>query len=118
MGKLLSHPITLIIFTLVCAVFIFSLRKNSQKTDLARETTDTLQQEVQDLANTVTTLQEKQEYVASDEYKEKLIRNELLMQKEGEYVVTLLLPEETAATSTPPPSKPSPREQWFNLLFE
>lgn len=117
MGKILSHPVTMIIISLVAVVFVISLRKNTQKTDVSRQTTQSLETEVSQLSAEVIGLQNRQAQVDSEFYKEQLIRNELLMQKEGEYVLKIVLPEETPPISVPEDTPTTPKQKWFSLLF-
>ncbi len=119
MGKVLQHPITIILFTLLCGVLVISLRKSSQKKSLSSQEISTLEEKAYALSQEVQGLQEEVERSKSLEYKEKIIRNELLMQKEGEYVVQLALPpEQNNFESNNSLKKPaSYREEWIEILF-
>ena len=119
MGKVAQHPITIFLFTLLVIVLVISLRKSGQKNNLSSEEVATLEKEAYTLSQEVQRLQSEAELSKSLEYKEKIIRNELLMQKEGEYIVQLSVPQEDLHTEEDNTVKSplSYREQWLQILF-
>ncbi|MCA9369513.1 hypothetical protein KC721_04390, partial [Candidatus Woesebacteria bacterium] len=70
------------------------------------------------LSKEVQDLQTELEYSKSPEYKEKIIRDQLLLQKEGEYVVQLTVPETPSSDrEITPQDRRSNQEKWLEILF-
>lgn len=116
--KVVQHPITIVIFTLLCAALVISLRQGENKIERSTEEISSLEEQAYSLSLEVQDLQEELEYSKSPEYKEKIIRNELLMQKENEYIVQLSLPETSKENSTKIiENKESTQEKWLQILF-
>lgn len=118
MGKVLAHPLTVIAFCLVCIVIVVGLRKTSQKSELSAETIDALSQEVAKTAKEVEELKKDAEFAGTDYAKEQIARNELLLQKPGEYVVQVVTPEVEGKNELIVEEKLTPRQEWWKLLFE
>ena len=117
MIKLLSHPLALLVFTGVGLVFSYSLYSSIQKTRISTEQVAILEQEIAQMTSEVSQLEQQAESATSPEAREKLIRDHLLMQKEGEIVVQIPdIPESSYMRLTPQPS-PKPWDEWEKLLF-
>jgi len=88
-AKLIYHPITILVITIVAIAFFFSLDKSSRKTQSSNENIKILEYEVNQVSSEIVSLEEKIEDTQSDQFKEKIIRNELLLQKPGEYILQI-----------------------------
>ncbi|OGJ37577.1 MAG: hypothetical protein A2383_00980 [Candidatus Pacebacteria bacterium RIFOXYB1_FULL_39_46] len=116
MNKIISHPLVIVVLTVLAVLFIFSLRKTAQKSQIAIENVAILEESIQDLANQIEKERELIDYSNTDLAKEKILRDELLLQKPGEYVLQIpddetLLIEDTIA------KQKTPWEEWRAVLF-
>ncbi len=118
MGKVFSHPLFIIAFCLVCVVIVIGLRKTSEKTDLSAQTIEKLETEVAQVATEVTDLRTEAAFSQTDFAKEQIARNELLLQKPGEYVIQVVKPESTQEVVAEKETKLSPWDEWKRVLFE
>lgn len=116
MKSVLYHPLVILIVSGVSLLFYFSLIKSDQKLIKTKETVATLNQEVTQLENQAKELQEKVEYASSSAAREKILRDELLMQKPGEYILQLPPQAHQQPEMTPSPS-PTAWEEWRMLLL-
>lgn len=116
MKNLLYHPSTLLAIALISGVFILSLRKSAQKTRYSSQNINILEQEIEKLAIQVS---EQQNLLKSSQKplaEEKIMRNELLMQKPGEYI--LQVPEIKIDSKESVQEKIlSPWEEWQKLIY-
>jgi len=89
MKNIFFHPITALFFTILAVIFIISLQKTRQKSEQVVETADQLKNQVSQLKLELDQSENSlnQENIQLEQ--EKAIRNELLMQKEGEVVFQL-----------------------------
>lgn len=118
MAKPLEHPLVIILITGLFLVLFTSLRRTSDKTAQSTEEISSLEKEAYTLSKEVQTLQEELEYSKSQEYKEKIIRDQLLLKKENEYIVQLAVPEETVKDPDINPETTSTnQEKWLEILF-
>lgn len=117
--KLLYHPITIFLLTVVAIVFYFSLDKSSKKTQTSSENIRVLEHEVSQISSEIIELEEKIEETTSQQYQEKVIRNELLLQKPGEYVLQIADQNEQQVKNTDlsPEVKKKPLDLWLEKLF-
>lgn len=117
MQRLLSHPLVIAIFTALAIVFFVSLDKNAQTAKTSSETLQALKSQNKELEQDVKNLEEQVQTAQSEISKEKIIRNELLLQKPGEYVVQLpgdALKEDAGIEPVPPET---PWEAWKKVLL-
>ena len=117
MRKIIYHPFIVFIITIVGIIFFISLDKSSQKTDISNKNIEILEKEVNDISRQASELEERIIETESEAYKEKVIRNELLLQKPGEKVIQLpnLNNEEIEGPITSEKSKPI--EEWLKLIM-
>lgn len=118
MSKIIYHPVIVIIFTIIGIVFFISLSKSAQKTDISSRNIEFLEKEVNDMSIETAKIEEKIIETDSDEFKEKVIRNELLLQKPGEKIIQMPTEGniESAAAATITQEK-KPIEEWWKLIF-
>jgi len=109
-----SHPLVILIFTLLSLLFSFSLYSGLKRTRISTEQVDVLEQEVSQIASDVFQLEQKVKTASSAGAQEKIIRDELLLQLPGEVVIQM--PE--LAASAPPLPSPSPSPSNWQLWQE
>ncbi len=117
MKKILYHPLTILLVSILSLYCIFSLRKNLKRINISRENLRNINNQVRQLKTKVDQ-KEKQLKQAKKSYsKEKIARNELLLKKPGEYVIQL--PElNVDRKQTESSLQSQPIEQWKKLLLE
>jgi cell division protein FtsB len=111
------NPLSLILVTVVSLFILYSLRSTANKTQISSEDIRVLDQEVTQLTSEVSSLEKQVELNQNPFYAEKNIRNELLLQKPGEYVIQI--PEVSPKVLPTPLPTPSPTawEEWQAVLF-
>ncbi len=87
--NLLYHPVTVLFITIIAITFYFSLDRSAQKTQKSSENIRVLEHEINQVSQEVIELEEKIIETESQQFQEKVVRNELLLQKEGEYVLQI-----------------------------
>jgi len=90
-SKIVYHPISIIALTIVAIIFFLQLDKSGKKTQNSAENIRVLEGEVGTISGEIINLEDNINQADSQEFKEKVVRNELLLQKPGEYV--LIIPE-------------------------
>jgi hypothetical protein len=116
MKKIIFHPFTIIIFTLISTTILISLNKTRSKTTSSVRNTELLEEDIASISREVS--QTEQSLAKSNHplTREKILRNELLMQKEAEYIIQL--PDiNLAKTNNLEKNQQSPWEEWKKLLF-
>ena len=111
----LSHPIFLLIFTILAIVSIISLRKTNEKASISRKNIENLEETVAELETAVEEGKEDLEDSQNEIYKEKIIRNELLQKKEGEII--LQIPEVKEEEMEEVVEDQGQLEAWRKLIF-
>jgi cell division protein FtsB len=117
MQKLLFHPITVIFFTVIAVIFYFSLEKSAGTAETSVVTLQKLQQDTEKLNQEVQQLEGKLTDSQNTVAKEKIVRDELLMQKPGEYAIQIPDVDHTEVVPTQPPATPTPWEDWQDILL-
>lgn len=118
MIKIIYHPFIIIIITVISIVFFLSLEKSSQKTEISSKNIEILEQEIYEMSTQTSQLEEKIIDADSEAYKEKVIRNELLLQKPGEKVIQISSYEgQKSSTESENIETQKPIEAWLDLLF-
>ena len=117
MLKLLNHPITIVIVTLIASIFMLSLRRTNLKQAQSVITIQTTSEKIEQLENEVNLLENKLAEAETPLAKEKIFRNELLLQKPGEYVIQMH-EEEIENLIDKTVKNPTPWEEWKKLLFD
>jgi cell division protein FtsB len=115
--RYLGHPLVLVVFTLLSALISLSLYSGLKRTRISTEQVDVLEQEINQIARDVSELEKEVQVASTSGAQEKIIRDELLMQKPGERVVQL--PEVEASPVPRPSPSPTPTnwQQWRQILF-
>ena len=115
MRKILFNPLTAILISLIALFFMFSLHKNTinlieKKEQIAVEgaKNDKLKQDISLL---------EEELSKTEENKEKIIRDELLMQRPGEYVIKIETDFKEKEAGQKQETPRSALAEWVKLLF-
>lgn len=88
-GKIFYNPIIIFFISVFAIVAFLQLDQTTKKTQLSHTQVAEKEKIVQNMANKVTALEDQFSEVNSDYYKEKVIRDELLLQKENEIILKL-----------------------------
>lgn len=116
MKKLLSHPLALIVITIFFGLVMASMRRSAQKSEVASQNVDALQSQIDQLSGQLEQERQLLQDHSSPLAQEKALRNELLLQRPGEYVIQI--PDEIlTARSAGETEVKSPWEEWLKLLF-
>ncbi len=115
MKKLLFNPIFLVLITFFSVLIIISLNKTSQKAFTAQKNLNKVETEISYLEQELENNKRELYQTKTDLNKEKIIRNELLMKKEGEIIVNLPLKEESEIV-TLQNEKTTAWEEWKKVL--
>lgn len=119
--RILNHPITILVLTIVAITFFLSLNKSSKKKQNSSENIRVLEYEVNQISEEIIELEENITETESIQFKEKVVRNELLLQKEGEYVLQIAenKEEDNSQISNDSTLKDvNPINRWFELLYQ
>jgi len=126
--QFLKHPLTILSFILFSGLFSLSLYSSWQRNQASSAQVTRLELEVAEMNLEVTALAEVTSSATSSLSLEKIIRDQLLMQKSGESVMQLLmqksgesvmqLPEitEKMASKVIASPTPQPQAEWLKLL--
>ncbi len=116
MYRLLNSRITALILTLVAAAVCISLYMNSRELKEPTSRLESLRSQVIEENRSLEVLQQHVSASQSGYIKEQVIRDQLLMQKPGEYVIQVPdLPAASGEVVQVAPKK-SPWEQWLTVL--
>ncbi len=115
--RILYSHLAAFIFTIIAGVICVSLYINGRRIQQSAQSVDKLETEVSTLETKVNQTELSALAATSSAAKEKIFRNELLLQKPGEYVVQL--PDLPLPTPTPvaQPVILRPWQQWWKLVF-
>ncbi|MFH2118580.1 MAG: hypothetical protein ABII10_02510 [Candidatus Paceibacterota bacterium] len=116
MNKIISHPLVILILTVMAVLFILSLRKTAQKGQIATENVALLEKSIQDLADQIEEEKRLIDYSNTDLAKEKILHNELLLYKPGEYVIQIP-DDEVLLIENANLEQKTPWEEWREELF-
>lgn len=116
MSRLLYHPLTIAIITGISLILFISLYINGREIRQSGQLITTLESDVKKTSEDVEKTQQKLQEAQTPYTKEKIIRDQLLMQKPGEFIVQI--PDVVLQNEEKPTIKknPTPLEQWRQLL--
>jgi hypothetical protein len=115
MPKWLFHPITLLLTTILVIWLYMSLLHTEEKMRMSTESVLLLDQEVAEIASQVSLLENRLAQANSEQSKEQRIRDELLLQKPGEYVIQLPT-QQVSAETIEDDVQESPLQSWLQLI--
>lgn len=114
MKKLFLHPLAVVLITLICFLIFFSLKKTSQKATISNKNIQVLEQEIEQLEQFIISNQNKLYQSEQKFAKEKILRDQLLMQKDGEIIIQLPI-EDLEVEKKDKKLAVSPLEEWQKL---
>ena len=114
--KLFFNPVSLIVITLLTTAFWFSLYKTSTRIRNSAESIAGVEQEINALSESVSDKKIRLDIAKQPLAKEKIARNELLLQKPGEFVLRLPEVDKAQAADENGGSTPNWLE-WWRLLI-
>jgi hypothetical protein len=116
MPRLFYHPFVLSLVTLVAIGLWISFYLNSREIGQSSVLVDTFQNQITQQEKAVADLEQQLEQSKNPTKQEAIIRNELLMQKPGEYMIQMpeveITPTPTASTN----SYQTPWQKWQVIL--
>jgi len=114
--KIILNPLTLLLLSVACFLFIATQKKDVKKIDQTLEHKEKLKQEINSIENEIADYQNKLSPEHEKKVIETIMRDELLMQKDDETIIQL--PPVTLQPTKPvtSPTK-SPKDEWLELLF-
>jgi len=116
MQKIFANKIVALIVTFLVILFLFSLRKTRLKSDYSNRILRQKQQSLTQLRKDLQQLKQKDTRLGSDFYQEKIIRDELLMQRPREIIIQLPIEEEKRVVNSSPKPDLQNLEKWEKLL--
>lgn len=114
---MLSHPLVLAAATLLCLLAIFSLEKSKKQAEISKQSIETLEKSVSELELAKDQQAANLAVGESSLEIEKIKRNELLQQKEGEIILQVPEKESISADRNASEKKNGPLEEWKSLFF-
>lgn len=117
--RLLYHPLTAIIITILVGLFVLSLQKTRQKSDKADLVIKEWEQKIARQELELKQLEGNLSQEKLDFEREKMLRDELLLQKEGEIIFQLPPASGDAASSQEvlELNATTPWQEWQIILF-
>ncbi len=116
MQRIFDHRLIAFFITIVVIIFLFSLRKTRLKSDSSTQILKQKQQSVAQLKKDLEEIRQRNAKFKSDFYQEKIIRNELLMQRPGEIIMQLPIEEKQTLISPTPTPELKNFQKWLNLF--
>ena len=117
MRRVLFHPAFMLLVGILAILFVFSLRSTQKLTSQRENQVEKNQLEVESLKSKQQQLQKQLEESQLPFNQEKILRNELRQQKEGDIVIQI---PSIAPQISPPPS-PTPTitnwKAWMEIIF-
>ncbi len=89
LNKILFNPITAILLSLIAGYFLIKNHQQLNRVELSRKNIQLTEKEVASLKDSVESLDEELNKASNPLAKEKIVRDELLQQKENEFVLKL-----------------------------
>ncbi len=118
MRKVLSHPLTMLFFGLLATLFFLSLRTTQQNTTQKGNQVERNQAEVDLLKEKQVLLQQQLEESQLPYNQEKVLRNELRQQKEGDIVIQIPSVAPHISPSPTPTPTISNWRAWIQVIFD
>lgn len=116
LNRVLFHPFTIFTVTVITILVTLSLRRTIGEFKQANQSLEQTKQQVEKLKEQQSQLQAKVTQSTSAFTKEKIARDELLLQVEGEQILQVILPTPTP-TTTQIETQKQPLDQWLNLIW-
>lgn len=115
MKKLLFHPLTVVLATFVCLLLWLSLDKTAKKTQISNQNIQSLEFEIKQLEQEIASNKNELYQLEQDFAKEKIVRDQLLRQKDGEIIVQLPIEKQSTAPKNSQQTN-TPWQEWLQLF--
>lgn len=115
--QFLRHPLTILSFLLFSGLFSLSLYSSWQRNQASSGQVAELEAEIAEMQQSVASLSQQAQTASSSGEMEKIIRDQLLMQKPGEVVMQLPPLSEIEEAEVVVDDALTTREKWWQLLF-
>lgn len=116
MQKLINHPLVILLLTGLTIMIVISLNRTAQKSKVSSENVRLMEQKNEQLRQQIDFQQQAIDEASTGLAKEKILRNELLLQKPGEYV--LQIPDEMVINQQNGQlEQKTPLQEWQQLVF-
>jgi hypothetical protein len=115
--RILYSPLVAVIITIIVGIICTSLYMNAYRIQQSEHSVTKLEVEVASAEAKLAIIESTAQMSTSSTAKERLIREQLLLQRPGEFIVQL--PDLPVPSPTPvtPPAAVRPWQQWKELLF-
>lgn len=113
--KIIFHPLTVSVFSILGAIFWWSLHRNAEQIRNSTENVALLDQEIAQTASEISQLENNLDEASLLFNQERIARDELLLQKPGEYTVQFP-PITSPEPSTTPVASKTPWQAWQEIL--
>ena len=118
MHDLIFKPITILLITIISIGIIFSLWQNTKEINSSSNALKFLSDQVVEKQSNISRMNDQLEQANSNFTKEKIIRDELLLQKNGEHVIQIVFDQPKIAENQQPTKNTSPWQAWQKLLLK
>ncbi len=115
MKKLLFHPLTVLLITFAYFLILLSLKKTNKKVYISQQNIQSLESEVKQLEQEIASNNKELYHLDQDFVKEKIVRDQLLKQKEGEIIINLPI-QELKKPKQNLQEKQIPLKEWLALF--
>lgn len=115
--KIIFHPLMAVLFTVLTILALLSLRTTSKRSQMTAQNVTELSRHLDETNRDINKLEQQLATTDQPERQDQLIRDLLLMQKPGEYVVQVA-PTSLSLQASPTPSPLSPWQSWQHLLTD
>ncbi len=110
-----AHPLVVVAATIVVVIVSITFLSKSREVEPTDRTT-VLDQEINQITRDVSLLKDQVTEATSAATLEKLIREQLLMKKEGEYIVQIPIDALPSPSPLPTVKPPTNLQQWWTVF--
>lgn len=114
--NIIFHPFSALVITIIAGLFVWSMHKNLQEVELAQTSLEKMQAELTDKQAATQSLQQELDNAQTPLKQEQRLRNELLLQREGEVVLMVAAPSPTPSPSAGTNAK-SNWQLWWEWMW-
>jgi len=116
--KILLHPIVIFLISLASLLLVFSLYQNAKEITNSTADLKEVELEVDQKQQKIDNLENQLNQAQTNFTKEKIIRDELLMQKEGELVIQIPEDQTIQIPQIEPIQPVTPWQEWKKLILK
>lgn len=115
--RILYSPLAALLFTVIAGVICVSLYMNGRRIQQSAATVQKMEQEVASIEAKVNLVESSALEATSAAAKERIFRNELLLQRPHEYIVQVPDQPLPSPDASPTATSLTPWQEWKKLLF-